>query len=89
VAHIVAEEEVTENHGSIGPARPRGIGCLEPMRVREAMTEKKPPAKQPPYEPRKPQTRARMREGALTRHSDETIQPHTTPILMKKKKHWI
>jgi len=39
------------------------------MRVHEATIEKKPPAKHAPYEPRKPQTRARMREGVPTRHN--------------------
>ncbi|XP_068466500.1 uncharacterized protein [Phaseolus vulgaris] len=58
VAHIVAEEEVTEKRGSIDPARPQGIGCPQPMRVHEATTKKKAPGKQPPYETRKPQTKA-------------------------------
>jgi len=41
VAHIIAEEEVTEKRGSIGPVRPRGTGRPQPMRVHEATTEKK------------------------------------------------
>ena len=63
VAHIGAMEEVTEKRESVGPTRPR------PMRVHEAMIEKKPLARQAPYEPRKHQTRARTREGAPTRHN--------------------
>jgi len=39
------------------------------MRVHETTTEKKAPGKQPSYETRKPQTRARTKEGAPTRHS--------------------
>ena len=69
VAHIVAEEEVTEKRGSIGPARPRGTSRPQPMRVHEAMTEKKAPRKQPLYETRKPQTRAQTKEGTPTRHN--------------------
>ena len=69
VAHIVAEEEVTEKPGSIDPARPQEIGCPQPMRVHEATTKKKAPGKQPSYETRKPQTRAQTKEGAPTRHN--------------------
>jgi len=69
VAYIGAKEEVTKKCGSVGPARPRGTGRPQPMRVHEATTEKKVPAKQPPFEPRKPQTRPRKREGAPTRHN--------------------
>ena len=69
MAHIDAEEKVTEQRRSVGLARPRGIGHPQAMRVHEATTKKKPPTKQPPYEPRKPQTRARTREGAPTRHN--------------------
>jgi len=54
VAHISAEEEVIAKRGSVGPTRPRGTSRPQPRRVHEAMTEKKPPAKQSPYEPRKP-----------------------------------
>jgi len=39
------------------------------MRVHEARTEKKDSEKQPPYEARKPQTRARTKENAPTRHN--------------------
>jgi len=69
VAHIGVEEELSEKRGSLGPARPRGIGCPQLMRVHEATKEKKAPGKQRPYETRKPQTRVRTKEGAPTRHS--------------------
>jgi len=68
VAHIVAKEEVTEKRGSVGPTGPRGTRRPQPMRVHEATTEKKPPARQTPYEPRKHQTRTRTREGVPTKH---------------------
>ena len=58
VAHIGAEEEVTKKRGSVGPSRPQRTGRPQPMRVHDAMTEKKPLEKQPPYKPRKPHTRA-------------------------------
>jgi len=45
VAHISADEEVMEKHASIGPKRPLRVGRPQPMRVHEAMTEKKPPAR--------------------------------------------
>jgi len=45
VAHISAEEEVTEKRGSVGPARPRGHGRPHPMRVHEATMEKKSPSR--------------------------------------------
>jgi len=50
VAHISAKEEVMEKHGSVGPTRPRGNDWPQPMRVHEATTEKKSPARQAPYE---------------------------------------
>ena len=56
VAHIVAEGEVNEKCTCVVPTRPRATGRPQPLRVHEAMTEKKAPAKQQPYEPRKPQT---------------------------------
>jgi len=58
VAHIDTEEEVTEKRGSVGPTRPWGTGRPQVMRVHETTTEKKPPAKQAPYEPKRHQTRA-------------------------------
>jgi len=68
VAHIGAEEEVTEKRGSVGSTRSRGTGRPQPMRVHEATTKKKPPTGQAPYEPKRHQTRARTKEGAPTRH---------------------
>ena len=69
VAHIVAEDQVTEKGGSVGLVRPRGTGHPRPMRVHEATIEKKVPGARPPYEARKPQTRARTRENNLPRHN--------------------
>ena len=69
MGHIGAEEAVIEKRGSVAPIRPRGTGRPQPMRVHEATTEKKAPGKKPPYEARKPQTRARTRENAPTRHN--------------------
>jgi len=37
--------------------------------VHEATTKKRAPAKQQPYEPRKPQTRGSMRENVPPRHN--------------------
>ena len=68
MAHIDAEEEVMEKHGSVGPTRPRGSSWPQPMRVHEATTEKKSSARQAPYEPKRDQSRARAREGVPTRH---------------------
>jgi len=39
------------------------------MRVHEITTKKRAPAKQQPYEPRKPQTRGRTREDVPPRHN--------------------
>jgi len=69
VAHIVAEDRVTEKRSSVGPVRPRGTGRPQPMRVHEATTEKKAPGAQPPYEARKPQTGAHTRENIPPRHN--------------------
>ena len=41
----------------------------QPIRVHEATTEKRSPAKKQPYEPRKPQTRGRARENKPLRHN--------------------
>jgi len=54
VAHIVAEGEVNEKRTCVVPLHPRAPGRPQPMRVHEATTEKRAPAKQQPYEPRKP-----------------------------------
>jgi len=53
VAHIGAEEEVTEKRGSVRPTRPRESSRAQPMRVHKVTTEKRPPARHVPYEPKK------------------------------------
>jgi len=69
VAHIVAEGEVNEKRTCVVPTRPRAPGRPQPLRVHEATMEKRVPAKQQPYEPRKPQTRGRARENVPPRHN--------------------
>jgi len=69
VAHIGAEGEVNEKRTCVVPMRTRAPGRPQPLRVHEAMTEKKAPAKQQPYQPRKPQTRGRARENVPPRHN--------------------
>jgi len=69
VTHIVAEGELTEKRGSIVHIRPRGPSRPQPMRVHEVTIKKKAPAKQQPYEPRKPQTRGRARKDVPPRHN--------------------
>jgi len=69
VAHIVAEGEVNEKRTCVVPTRPRAPGRPQPLRVHEATTKKTAPAKQQPYQPRKPQTRGRARENVLPRHN--------------------
>jgi len=69
VTHIVAEGELTEKRDNVVLIRPRGSSRPQPMRVHEATTEKKAPAKQQPYGPRKPQTRGRAREDVPPRHN--------------------
>jgi len=54
MAHIVAEGEVNEKCTCIVPSHPRAPGQPQSMRVHEATTEKRAPAKQQPYKPRKP-----------------------------------
>jgi len=54
VAHIAVEGEVNEKRTCVVSTRPRAPGRPQPLRVHEATTEKKTPAKQQPYEPRKP-----------------------------------
>jgi len=54
LAHIAADDRVTEKCGLVGPVRPRATGRPQPMRVHKATTEKKGAGKQQPYE--KPQT---------------------------------
>jgi len=68
VAHIAAEEEVSEKRMCVVPTCPRATGRPQTLRVHEATTEKKTPVKQQPYQPRKPQTRGRERENMPPRH---------------------
>jgi len=68
VAHIAAEGEVNEKRTCVVPMRPRASGRPPPLRVHEATTEKKTPAKQQLYQPKKPQTRGRERENVPPWH---------------------
>jgi len=67
MAHIAAEDRVTEKRVFIGPVRPRAAGRPQPMRVHEASIEKKGSRKQQPYE--KPQTRARTWRDPPHKHN--------------------
>ena len=58
VAHIAAEGEVNEKCACVVPAPPRAPARAQPVRVHEAATEKRAPAKKQPYKPRKPQARS-------------------------------
>jgi len=69
VAHIVAKGEVSEKRTYVVPLCPRAPGRPQPLRVHEAATEKKAPAKQQPYAPIKPQTRGCTRENIPSRHN--------------------
>jgi len=87
VAFIVAEGELTKKRDCVVLTRLRGPSRPQPMRVHEATTEKKAPTKQQPYEPRKSQTRGRMREDVPLRHNflvkfqELIIVPNITEIL--------
>jgi len=52
LAHIVANDRVTQKQGLFGPARPRAAARPQPMRVYEATTKKKGAKK--PYERARP-----------------------------------
>jgi len=67
MAHIVAEDRVTEKQGFVGPVPPRAVGRPQPMRVHEATIEKKGSGKQQPYE--RPQTEARARRDSSHKHN--------------------
>ena len=71
MAHIAAEGEVNEKRACVVPTRPRASARAQPVRVREATTEKRALTKKQPYEPRKPQTRGRARENKPVRHNFE------------------
>jgi len=48
LAHIAADDRVTQKQGLVGPARPRAAARPPPMRVHEATTEKNGAGKDPP-----------------------------------------
>jgi len=58
LAHIAADDRVTEKRGLVGLIRPRAAGRPQPMRVHDVTTEKKRAEK--PYEQSK---RGRVRGG--------------------------
>jgi len=66
MANIAAEEEVSEKHTCVVPMRPRAKGWPQTLRMHEAMTEMKAPAKQQPYQ--KPNARGRRRDNVPPRH---------------------
>ena len=68
VAHIAAEEEVSEKRTCVVPTCPRATSRPQTLRVHEATTEMKTPVKQQPYQPRKPHARGRERENVPPRH---------------------
>jgi len=49
VAHILAEEELSEKRTCVVPTRPRAAGRLQTLRIHETATEMKAPVKQQPY----------------------------------------
>jgi len=49
VAHITAEEELSEKRTCVVPTWPHAAGCPQTLRVREETTEMKAPMKQQPY----------------------------------------
>ena len=61
VAHITAEEELSEKRTCVVPTRPRATGRPQTLRVHEATTEMKAPVQQP-YQ--RPNTRGRGRDNA-------------------------
>ncbi|XP_068504024.1 uncharacterized protein [Phaseolus vulgaris] len=68
VAHIAAEEEVSEKRTCVVATRPRATGCPQTLRVHEATKKKKTLVKQQPYQPRNPNGRGRRRENVPPRH---------------------
>ena len=66
VAHIMAEEELSEKRTCVVPTRPRTASCLQTLRVHETTTEMKAPLKKQPY--RRPNTRGRGRDNTPPRH---------------------
>ena len=69
VAHIAAEEEVSEKHTCVVPTRPHATSCPQTLRVHDATTEMKTLMKKQPYQPRKPNARGRVRDNVPPRHN--------------------
>jgi len=67
LAHIAADDRVTEKRGLVVPVQPRAAGRPQPRTVHETTTEKKGAGKQQSYE--KPQTGARTRTDLLFTHN--------------------
>jgi len=67
LAHIAANDRVTEKCAFVGPVRPRAAGQPQPMRVHEATTEKKGAGRQQPY--KKPKTGTRTRRVPPPKHN--------------------
>ena len=68
MAHIAAEEEVSEKRTCMVPTRPHATGRPQTLRVHEATTKMKIPVKQQPYQPRRPSAKGRGRENVPPRH---------------------
>ena len=66
VAHIMAEEELSEKRTCVVPTRPRAAGRPQTLRVHETTTEMKAPVKQQPYQ--RPNTRGCGRDNVPPRH---------------------
>jgi len=64
----VVEEEVNEKRTCVVPTRSCVTGRPQTLRVHEATTEMKTPAKQEPYQPMKPHARGHERENVPPRH---------------------
>ena len=67
LAHIVADDRVTEKCALVSPLRPRAADRPQPMRVHEETIEKKGVGKQQPYE--KPQTGTCTRRDPPSKHN--------------------
>jgi len=65
LAHIAANDRVTQKQGLVGPVRPREVARLQPMRVHEATTEKKGAGK--PY--KRVQAGTRTRRDSSPKHN--------------------
>jgi len=65
LAHIIADDRVTQKQALVGPVRPRAVVRPQPMRVHEATTEKKGAEK--PYE--RAHVGARARSDSPSKHN--------------------